>query len=110
VPSKWINEPQNTSVILGSDFEINCDADGSPQPRIVWRKINANSLNENNEVIGKLLKISKIKLSDSGLYECVVYNPNNAIVLRKVISLKIIGNLIPDINLLSATHFALKSI
>ncbi len=110
VPSKWINEPQNKSEIIGSDIEIFCDADGSPQPRIVWRKINANSLNENNEVIGKLLKISKIKLSDSGLYECVVYNPNNAIVLRKVISLKIIGNLIPDINLLSATHFALKSI
>jgi len=93
VPSKWINEPQNTSVILGSDLEINCDADGSPQPRIVWRKINANSLNENNEIFGKLLKISKTKLSDSGLYECVVYNSNNKVLLKKVISLKINGNL-----------------
>jgi len=92
VPSKWINEPQNTSEMLGSNVEINCDADGSPQPKIVWRKTITNNLNANNEFVGKLLKISKTQLSDSGLYECIVYNANNMVVLRKLISLKIIGN------------------
>jgi hypothetical protein len=77
---------------LGSDVDIICDADGSPQPKIIWRKVITNSLHENNELIGKLLKISKIKSTDSGLYECVVYNANNKVILKKVISLKINGN------------------
>ncbi len=91
VPSKWINEPQNTTAKFGSNIAIRCDADGSPKPRIVWRKIQTNSVFDNN--FGKVLKISKIKNSDSGQYECIVYNNNNDMVLlRKIISIKIIGN------------------
>ena len=36
---------------------------------------------------GLSLKINQIKSLDSGLYECIVYNVNNDVVLRKVISL-----------------------
>ena len=56
VPSKWIIEPENTSAILGSNVEMICDADGSPKPKIIWRKIVTNSLQENNELIGKISK------------------------------------------------------
>jgi hypothetical protein len=78
-------------VKFGSNIAIRCDADGSPKPRIVWRKVQTNSVFDNN--FGKVLKISKIKNSDSGQYECIVYNNNNDMVLlRKIISIKIIGN------------------
>lgn len=89
VPSNWIIEPQNTTAIYGSNFKIKCDADGSPEPKIVWRKLYTNNA---YDIFGKMLKFSKIQKSDSGQYECIVFNTNDMVLLRKIINLKIIGN------------------
>lgn len=38
VPPKWIYEPRNVQVILGKSVTINCQAEGYPKPKIVWKK------------------------------------------------------------------------
>ncbi|KAH7642831.1 cell adhesion molecule-like protein 12 [Dermatophagoides farinae] len=38
VPPKWIHEPKNVQVILGRSLTINCQAEGYPKPKIVWKK------------------------------------------------------------------------
>ena len=91
VPSKWMNEPKNTSARVGDNVVIECSADGSPKPRIIWRKISGN--NKNKEMNGNVVKFANIQSSDSGSYECLVFDINNKIVLKKVISIKIAGKI-----------------
>lgn len=38
VPPKWILEPEDQSVVLGNSVVINCQADGSPTPTILWKQ------------------------------------------------------------------------
>ncbi|KAL1110142.1 hypothetical protein AAG570_008219 [Ranatra chinensis] len=38
VPPRWISEPVDTSIALGFDVTLHCQADGYPQPTIIWRK------------------------------------------------------------------------
>ena len=38
VAPTWKIEPKNTYVVLGADSVIDCSADGSPAPKIIWKK------------------------------------------------------------------------
>lgn len=38
VPPKWIVEPEDQSVILGNSVRVFCQAEGSPQPIILWKQ------------------------------------------------------------------------
>ena len=38
VPPKWHIEPSNANVAAGQDVVIDCQAVGSPDPSIMWRK------------------------------------------------------------------------
>lgn len=93
IPPKWVNEPTNVSAKIGTNVEILCDADGLPPPRILWHKLGSQAFNENNDVYGKILKIPKISVTDAGKYECVVYDNKKVDLLRKIITVKIIGNI-----------------
>ena len=49
VPPKWTIEPKNVQVILGKSITINCQAEGYPKPKIVWKKAIAPNLS--NEIV-----------------------------------------------------------
>lgn len=38
VPPRWIQEPQDTALMLGQSVVIPCEADGYPEPEITWMK------------------------------------------------------------------------
>ena len=49
MPPKWTIEPKNVQVILGKSITINCQAEGYPKPKIVWKKAIAPNLS--NEIV-----------------------------------------------------------
>lgn len=38
VAPRWMMEPQDTALMLGQAVVVNCEADGYPQPQIMWAK------------------------------------------------------------------------
>lgn len=38
VPAKWVVEPTDQSVYVGTHVAINCLADGQPKPTIRWKQ------------------------------------------------------------------------
>lgn len=38
VAPKWLEEPQNTSMVLGRQGNVGCSASGYPQPQVHWMK------------------------------------------------------------------------
>ena len=38
VPPSWLEKPSNREVTLGQKVELPCRADGSPTPKITWKK------------------------------------------------------------------------
>ena len=38
VPPRWTVEPSDTNVVLGFDIILDCQAEGYPEPTIIWRK------------------------------------------------------------------------
>ncbi|XP_050520954.1 cell adhesion molecule Dscam2-like isoform X2 [Daktulosphaira vitifoliae] len=43
-PPRWIVEPEDTSVLVNQPTVINCQAEGYPQPKIIWTKASNNHL------------------------------------------------------------------
>lgn len=38
VPPRWKAEPRDTALMLGNAMAINCEADGYPEPVVIWSK------------------------------------------------------------------------
>lgn len=74
-----INDNSTRSVItsVGSDIQMNCYANGYPQPTISWRR-NKNSLIPINGGVaihrGNLLNLKNVTKDDRGTYYCVADN------------------------------------
>lgn len=74
-----ISDNSTRSVItsVGSDFSMNCYANGYPQPTISWRR-NKNSLIPINGGVaihrGHILSLKNVTKSDRGTYYCVADN------------------------------------
>ena len=67
------------TVILNRTIILNCIANGSPRPQVVWLKNgavigNAPGSNLNTLSEGRQLRISNAALGDSGTYRCVASN------------------------------------
>lgn len=70
---KWLKKPNNTIVSIGKPVVIPCEAEGSPQPKINWKRLDQNNdhhrISENSE-----LRFNTISIEDSGIYECTATN------------------------------------
>ncbi|GFR74889.1 down syndrome cell adhesion molecule [Elysia marginata] len=38
VPPRWVVEPQDSYVILHQSVRLDCQADGTPEPEVIWKK------------------------------------------------------------------------
>ncbi|XP_049775018.1 Down syndrome cell adhesion molecule-like protein 1 homolog isoform X1 [Schistocerca cancellata] len=79
VPPSWQTEPNDTEVVLGSSLMVDCAADGSPMPRIQWKKESPIPVSpfqdihrtENFKVLENgSLWIQDVLLEDKGYYVC----------------------------------------
>ncbi|XP_060807716.1 cell adhesion molecule Dscam2 [Amyelois transitella] len=84
VAPKWLDEPANSSLLLGRRGAVSCSATGYPQPQVHWMKKDAilGTWQPVLELAGGgilslpngTLVIEEVSLSDDGLYSCNVEN------------------------------------
>ncbi|KAJ2944874.1 hypothetical protein O0L34_g1763 [Tuta absoluta] len=84
VAPKWVEEPSNSSLLLGRRGTVSCSASGYPQPQVHWMKKDAilGTWQPVLELAGGgilslpngTLVLEEVSLSDEGLYSCNVEN------------------------------------
>ncbi|KAH9631241.1 hypothetical protein HF086_011945 [Spodoptera exigua] len=84
VAPKWLEEPNNSSLLLGRRGAVSCSASGYPQPQVHWMKKDAllGTWQPVLELAGGgivslpngTLIIEEVSLTDEGLYSCNVEN------------------------------------
>ncbi|KAJ0171731.1 hypothetical protein K1T71_012494 [Dendrolimus kikuchii] len=84
VAPKWLEEPTNSSLLLGRRGTVSCSASGYPQPQVHWMKKDAllGTWQPVLELAGGgilslpngTLIIEEVSLTDEGLYSCNVEN------------------------------------
>ncbi|XP_050356445.1 cell adhesion molecule Dscam2-like [Nymphalis io] len=84
VAPKWLEEPTNSSLLLGRKGTVSCSASGYPQPQVHWMKKDAllGTWQPVLELAGGgilslpngSLVIEEVSLTDEGLYSCNVEN------------------------------------
>ena len=72
VPRLEKSEGRGTGYEAGVDsVEVTCEADGNPQPNVVWRK---SGDGESLFSVGKHLRFNPVKRGDGGTYYCMARN------------------------------------
>ncbi|XP_019355735.1 hemicentin-1 isoform X2 [Alligator mississippiensis] len=77
VPPKIQGAPRVMKVQVGHRIDIPCSAQGVPPPTVTWFKGRNTMLIDGRQYISSpdgTLTISKVQLSDSGIYKCVASN------------------------------------
>lgn len=69
----------NKTATVGDTVHLECEVDGTPEPRITWSKDSQRLANDSNVVIVKssfksLLTIAKVHKIDAGRYSCRASN------------------------------------
>lgn len=74
-PPHFINEPQSQNATLNGDFEIKCETEGVPVPKVQWF---FNGVEETStarrEITTTRVLVKDTQKSDKGNYACVVSN------------------------------------
>ncbi|XP_073671045.1 vascular cell adhesion protein 1 isoform X2 [Paramisgurnus dabryanus] len=74
----------NSSIVqLGAHLEITCQADGNPQPKILWRKIGES--NPIAEGQNEKLVINNASSSQAGQYECEARNEVGSLRMQVIV-------------------------
>ncbi|RWS25613.1 Down syndrome cell adhesion molecule-like protein Dscam2, partial [Leptotrombidium deliense] len=83
-PPKWKIEPNDQSAIVGHSLTVDCQANGKPEPRVLWKKMSGKSKHENYKtvisgsrvqtLVNGSLHFLAITANDSGLYLCEASN------------------------------------
>ncbi|KAI1289800.1 Hemicentin-1 [Halotydeus destructor] len=84
-PLKWSKEPQDEQIIVGKPVHIECFAEGSPPPRISWRRLDKVLTVENS-----ILSSVSADQEFAGEYECTANNGQD-VPLTKKINVRISG-------------------
>ncbi|GMT06094.1 hypothetical protein PENTCL1PPCAC_28268, partial [Pristionchus entomophagus] len=78
---KFILEPSDITVDVGSSVLFDCRVSGEPQPQISWKKANAQMPAQRAYIAqdNRGLKIDRVQVSDEGEYICNARNPAGSI-------------------------------
>ncbi|CAG5122899.1 unnamed protein product, partial [Candidula unifasciata] len=86
VPPRWVMEPEDSFVILHESVQLYCQADGTPQPQVVWKKAEGQTpgdyqlltfdpLEDHRELFSNgTLLINNAREEDHGYYLCHASN------------------------------------
>lgn len=85
-------EPRDITVLSGRDAEFECQVDGDPAPKILWRREDGKMPTGRAQILDtKSLKINNVMSQDEGIYICDAENVIGGISARA--SLVVHGNL-----------------
>ncbi|GIY67330.1 titin [Caerostris darwini] len=92
-PPVWIKEPEDADVIENQNLDLKCTASGSPNPHIMWRKINPAhddefSSNQNLKTRNGSLLLEPVLKFHEGHYTCTVDNGAGQ-TLKKTVALTV---------------------
>ncbi|XP_075038771.1 hemicentin-1 [Mixophyes fleayi] len=94
----FTENPSNIAMDIGSDVTLHCTAQGFPEPKIKWRKLNATSTFSKplmyNQKTGTL-QISNLWVGDEGTYLCEAENQFGKVQSQVIVTLT--GLVIPAI-------------
>ena len=66
--------PTKLTINEGGSASFHCSASGSPEPELVWSKLDNQSRISQSAVSAGRLRVRNVKGSDSGVYQCSVTN------------------------------------
>ncbi|XP_071538976.1 cell adhesion molecule Dscam2-like isoform X2 [Panulirus ornatus] len=100
VPPLWVVEPQDVAVVGGEEVALECHAQGTPTPTVIWKRTRDGAgVEESAAVVGDgwrirtprpgSLRIRDARAEDSGRYLCLAQNGVNP-PITKTISLSVL--------------------
>ncbi|XP_067907088.1 contactin-1-like [Heterodontus francisci] len=75
----WIQAINDSVQDIGSDFTWHCEAGGKPQPTYKWFRNGEVVYGARFRVNRGELRISRLTLQDSGMYQCVIENKHGSL-------------------------------
>uniref|UniRef100_A0A1A8Q8H0 Contactin 4 n=2 Tax=Nothobranchius rachovii TaxID=451742 RepID=A0A1A8Q8H0_9TELE len=80
-PPHLIEKPQDVQKLIDDSLVWECKATGKPKPSYRWMKNGENmeSTEERIQVANEVLSISRLTLSDTGMYQCVAGNKHGEV-------------------------------
>lgn len=76
------------TIVQGSDFTLNCEASGTPYPVISWKKVHEDSLGQNVQQIGNILKITNAQPDNRGIYQCMAQSNGQTVETSGIIDIE----------------------
>ncbi|GFY47204.1 hemicentin-1 [Trichonephila inaurata madagascariensis] len=89
-PPAWSYEPKDIETIEGESTSIPCSADGSPAPRINWKRLDLAKTFTDSRILSNngTLQFIPVNKSHEGSYVCEAYNDVGS-PLKKIVSLTV---------------------
>uniref|UniRef100_A0A665W9F9 Contactin 4 n=1 Tax=Echeneis naucrates TaxID=173247 RepID=A0A665W9F9_ECHNA len=87
-PPHLIEKPQDVQKLIDDSLVWECKATGKPKPSYRWMK-NGENLESRVQVANGALSISRLTLSDTGMYQCVAGNKHGEVYSNA--ELRVIG-------------------
>ncbi|XP_028302819.1 contactin-4 isoform X1 [Gouania willdenowi] len=80
-PPHLIEKPEDVQKLIDDSLAWECKATGKPKPSYRWMKNGENleSIEERVQVTNGVLSISRLTLSDTGMYQCVAGNKHGEV-------------------------------
>uniref|UniRef100_A0A8C4LP73 Contactin-2 n=1 Tax=Equus asinus asinus TaxID=83772 RepID=A0A8C4LP73_EQUAS len=77
---EWLKVISDTEADIGSNLRWSCAAAGKPRPTVRWLRNGEPLVSQSRvEVLAGDLRLSKLSLEDSGMYQCVAENKHGTV-------------------------------